>query len=66
MERPKCPARMDVVRFEDADVARCISCGGVWFDLLGHEEPKRRPGSEAIDTGPAWRAPMHDVQGRVY
>lgn len=66
MECPKCQARMEVVRFEDTDVDRCIRCGGVWFDLLEHEDLKRRPGSEAIDAGPEWQAPMHDVQGKVF
>ena len=66
MECPKCQARMEVVRFEDTEVDRCVRCGGLWFDVLEQEELKRRPGSEAIDTGPAWMAPMHDVQVKVF
>jgi Zn-finger nucleic acid-binding protein len=57
---------MEVVRFEDTEVDRCVRCGGLWFDVLEQEELKRRPGSEAIDTGPAWMAPMHDVQVKVF
>ena len=66
MECPKCQAGMEVVRFEDTEVDRCVRCGGLWFDRLEHELLKRRPGSEVIDTGPAWQAAMHDVQQRVF
>jgi uncharacterized protein len=66
MECPKCQARMEVVRFEDIEVDRCVRCGGLWFDALEYEELRRRAGSEAIDTGPTWQASMHDVQGKVF
>ena len=66
MECPKCQANMEVVRFEDTEVDRCVRCGGLWFDRLEHEQLKRQPGSEAIDTGPTWQAAMHDVQGKVF
>jgi uncharacterized protein len=65
MECPKCQARMEVVRFEDTEVDRCVRCGGLWFDALEQEDLRGRAGSEAIDSGPAWMAPMHDVQGKV-
>lgn len=66
MECPKCQASMEVVRFEDTEVDRCVRCGGLWFDRLEHELLKRRAGSEAIDTGPTWQAAMHDGQERVF
>lgn len=66
MECPKCQASMEVVRFEDTEVDRCVRCGGLWFDLLEHEDLKRQAGSETIDSGPTWQAPMHDVQGKVF
>jgi uncharacterized protein len=66
MECPKCQARMEAVRFEDIEVDRCVRCGGLWFDVLEQEELRGRAGSEAIDTGPTWQAPMHDVQPRVF
>jgi uncharacterized protein len=66
MECPKCQARMEVVGFEDTEVDRCVRCGGLWFDVLEHEELRARAGSEAIDTGPTWQAPMHDIQGKVF
>ena len=65
MDCPKCQAHMEVVRFEETDVDRCVRCGGLWFDVLEQEDLRGRAGSEAIDTGPAWMAPMHDVQVKV-
>jgi Zn-finger nucleic acid-binding protein len=56
---------MEVVRFEDTDVDRCVRCGGLWFDRLEDEELRGRDGAEAIDSGPAWQAPMHNEQGKV-
>ncbi|HUF34411.1 MAG TPA: zf-TFIIB domain-containing protein [Gemmatimonadales bacterium] len=66
MECPKCQARMNAVQFEEVEVDRCVRCGGIWFDLLEHEELKGRAGSEAIDTGPTWQAAMHNVQRKVF
>ena len=66
MECPKCQARMEAVQFEDVEVDRCVRCGGIWFDLLEHEDLRVRAGSEAIDSGPGWQASMHNAQGRVF
>ena len=66
MECPKCQAQMEPVRFEDTEVDRCVRCGGLWFDALEEEEIRGRTGSEAIDTGPTWQAPMHTVQAKVF
>ena len=66
MECPKCQARMEPGRFEDTEVDRCVRCGGLWFDALEEEEIRGRTGSEAIDTGPTWQAPMHNVQPKVF
>jgi Zn-finger nucleic acid-binding protein len=66
MECPKCQAHMEVVRFEETDVDRCVRCGGLWFDRLEDEELRGREGAEAIDSGPAWQAPMHNEQGKVF
>lgn len=66
MQCPKCQAGMEVVRFEDTEVDRCIRCGGLWFDRLEYEGVKPRTGSEAIDTGPTWQASMHNEQGKVF
>ena len=66
MECPKCHARMEVVGFEGTDVDRCIRCGGLWFDRSEAEQLRRRAGSEVIDSGPEWLAPMHNEQGKVF
>lgn len=66
MECPKCQAHMEVVRFEDIDVDRCVRCGGLWFDRLEDEKLRERAGAEAIDSGPSWQAPMHNEQGKVF
>ena len=66
MECPKCQAQMEAVQFEGTEVDRCVRCGGLWFDALEEEEIRRRTGSEAIDTGPKWQAPMHNVQPKVF
>ena len=65
MECPKCQAHMEVVRFDDTDVDRCVRCGGLWFDRLEDEELSRRDGAEAVDSGPAWQGAMHNEQGKV-
>ena len=66
MECPKCQAQMEVVRFEEVEVDRCVRCGGLWFDALEPEELKGRAGAEGIDTGPTWQAAMHNVQVKVF
>ena len=66
MECPKCDAHMEVVRFEEIEVDRCVRCGGLWFDMLEDEDLRRLTGSEAVDSGPAWMASMHDSQAKVY
>jgi uncharacterized protein len=48
---PKCRAPMSTVPFAGIEVDRCSSCGGLWFDLLEHEDLRVTPGAEALDTG---------------
>lgn len=66
MECPKCQATMELVRVDDVEVDRCVRCGGLWFDRLEDEAVRRLDGAEALDSGPAWQAPMHNAQGRTY
>ena len=52
MDCPKCAQPMEEVSFRDVDVDRCTACGGLWFDLLEHEDLKKiRGAAEEIDTG---------------
>jgi Zn-finger nucleic acid-binding protein len=66
MNCPKCEAQMEVVRFEDTEVDRCVRCGGLWFDALEEEELRGRAGAEEIDSGPRWLAATHNVQPRAF
>lgn len=51
MECPKCMSPMEKVSYSNIEVDRCLSCKGIWFDLLEHEKLKKIKGSEEIDTG---------------
>jgi Zn-finger nucleic acid-binding protein len=42
---------MTTVPFAGIEVDRCGSCGGLWFDLLEHEDLRAKPGAETLDTG---------------
>lgn len=57
---------MEAVRIEHLEVDRCVRCGGLWFDRTDHEAIRQMDGAEAIDSGPVWQAPMHDVQGKSF
>ena len=50
---PNCRNVMKPVTFEEITVDRCVSCGGLWFDVMEQRHLKDRPGSEKIDTAPA-------------
>ena len=51
MDCPKCLATMTPVSFESIEFQRCVSCKGMWFDMLVLEDLKALDGSEAIDVG---------------
>src|SRR5688572_13321969 len=53
MKCPKCTEAMEKVVHEGVEIDRCAGCGGLWFDMLEHEDLKAISGSEAIDTGSA-------------
>lgn len=48
---PKCQEPLQPVLFANFEIDRCVSCQGLWFDLLEAQELKRVQGSEAIDSG---------------
>ncbi len=49
---PKCQSRMSKAAFQSVEVDRCEGCGGLWFDILEHEDLKKLKGAErALDTG---------------
>ena len=50
---PKCGSEMVRVSFRGVEIDRCTNCGGLWFDVLEHEELRKLEGSESLDTGNA-------------
>ena len=51
MECPKCQAQFETVSFAEIEVERCVSCRGLWFDMLEQDDLVKIKGSEAIDIG---------------
>ena len=66
MTCPKCRAPMETVRYAEVEVERCTGCGGLWFDLLEHEDLKQVAGSEAIDSGDPEVGRRNDGVGPVH
>lgn len=62
---PKCRSRMAPVTVAGIEVDRCTSCGGLWFDMLEHEDLKDAPGAESLDTGNASAGDRYDHVGLV-
>jgi uncharacterized protein len=65
MKCPKCQGSMEAVEFQGIEVDRCSACGGLWFDLMEHEELKRLDGAEAVDVGDAVKARLNDTKAQV-
>ena len=65
MQCPKCSAAMEKVVHEGVEVDRCSGCGGLWFDMLEHEDLKALAGSEAIDTGSPDVGRENDAKDRI-
>ena len=65
MQCPKCSAAMEKVVHEGVEIDRCTGCGGLWFDMLEHEDLKAVAGSEAIDTGPVETGRANDAIDRI-
>lgn len=53
MNCPKCDGEFEKVTFSGIEVERCVSCAGLWFDLMEKEDLLAIEGSEAIDIGDA-------------
>lgn len=51
MQCPKCSGDMEPLTYEDIEVDRCTTCGGIWFDMLEAEQLRTMSGSEIIDSG---------------
>jgi Zn-finger nucleic acid-binding protein len=48
---PKCKSPFAKVHFEGIQVDRCVSCHGIWFDVLELQDLLKKKGSEALDIG---------------
>jgi Zn-finger nucleic acid-binding protein len=66
LQCPKCRADMRPVTHESIQVDRCTRCGGLWFDLLEHEDLRSVDGSERIDSGDTRLAGKQDVQDKAF
>ncbi len=53
MKCPKCESELETIKFEEIEVERCVSCRGLWFDMLEKEDLLKIEGSESIDIGDA-------------
>lgn len=62
---PKCRAEMATVTVAGTEVDRCTGCGGLWFDLLEHEDLKRVPGTQTLDSGDPSTGQRYDQVGLV-
>ncbi len=51
---------MEEVTYGGVSVDRCKGCGGIFFDILKHEELKKIAGSEAIDNGDPMKGMEND------
>jgi Zn-finger nucleic acid-binding protein len=62
---PKCRSVMAAVTVGGIEVDRCTGCGGLWFDMLEHEDLREMPGAETLDSGDAGTGDRYDQVGLV-
>jgi Zn-finger nucleic acid-binding protein len=62
---PKCRSELAQVVLAGTEVDRCTGCGGLWFDLLEHEQLRTAPGVEALDSGDPATGARFDSVGLV-
>ena len=65
MKCPKCANAMEKISHQGIEVDRCVSCSGLWFDTLEHENLSKLSGAEVIDTGSANLGKSHDANDRI-
>jgi Zn-finger nucleic acid-binding protein len=65
LQCPKCRAAMGAVALAGIEVDRCTGCGGLWFDLLEHEDLKGAPGAGTLDSGDPSTGQRYDQVGLV-
>jgi uncharacterized protein len=62
---PKCQSTMAPVTVVEVEVDRCTGCGGLWFDLLEHEDLKRVDLARQLDTGDPRTGERYDQVGLI-
>ena len=65
MECPKCQNTMKPNQYKGVEYEQCAECGGLWFDLLEHEDLRRAPGSESLDSGDPATGRRYDQVGLI-
>jgi Zn-finger nucleic acid-binding protein len=56
---------MEPVRLADTEIDRCRGCGGLWFDMLEHEDLRTVPAAATLDTGDPAVGARYDRVGLV-
>ncbi len=51
MRCTKCNGEMLTISFRGVEIDRCADCGGLWFDVLEHEQLRKLESSERVDSG---------------
>ncbi len=62
---PKCKGALAPVAFGEVVIDRCLTCGGLWFDMLEHEDLRTAAGAEAIDSGDPGLGARYDHVGLI-
>ena len=63
MQCPKCKSNMEKVPTQDGVIDRCVSCKGLWFDMLEHEDLKSY--ANMLDIGSPEVGETHNKIDRV-
>jgi uncharacterized protein len=65
MDCPRCQAQMETITHEQVEVDRCTGCGGLWFDLLEHEQLRDAGAAAQVDTGAPAGSPRVDDAAEI-
>ena len=66
MDCPKCHGEMKGVKIGVVEVDHCEGCGGMWFDVLEHEELKEmKNAGKLLDTGDAAQGKINNAEREI-
>jgi uncharacterized protein len=63
MKCPKCHSEMERVTLEGTEVDRCVSCKGLWFDML--EDKTLLSNAKAVDIGESEAGAKNNPLNRI-